>query len=164
MFSDSVLDVKYPYLSNEQGELPVLLLKVFLFTCSVLCFVWGDVIFTLDHLSKHRRTAAIPVILHMCSRVSCPPLSHVFTFAFVSLSSTALPLCGISCGLAHPSTLFCFLYYPSYSPRSPVLPRSALLCNFQILLLLLVLSVLLLFLPCININSSDSLQFLVPFC
>lgn len=74
MFSDSVLDVKYPYLSNEQGELPVLHLEVFLFTCSVLCLVWGDAIFTLDHLSKHRRTAAIPVILLMCSRVLCPPL------------------------------------------------------------------------------------------
>lgn len=159
MFSDSALNIKCPCLSNEQGELSVLHLEGFLFTCSVLGFVWGDDVFILDRFSKHKSRTATPV---MCSRVLCPPLFSRVTFAFVSLSSSALSLCGISHGLADISTFLCSLCYPIYwwRPSScPALSSRALSRYSSLYFLFSFCSF-----PCISVNSSDLLQFLVPSC
>jgi len=161
MFSDCVLKVKHPYMSSERGELPVLPVEVFLFTCSALWLVWGDAVFTLDHPSKHGQTAAIPVVLLMCSRVLCPPLfSGVYFCLFFPFFHCTLPLWYFTWFSTSINLFFfpslCYPICPQGPPSSPAVSSSALTrssysLGFQFSLLHT------------NVSPADSLQFLVPF-
>lgn len=110
MFLDSVVNVKHLYLSNKQEELHVLHLEVSLFTCCVLCFVWGDAI-SLNVEEQLFQS------YYFCAQGFCLPLfSCVYFCLCFPFFHCILPLWYFMWFSTYVNLFFFFsLYYPIYS-------------------------------------------------